>query len=77
MKVTKAEIKTRFMGWDLVIPKGTRTSHMTAVGVNPSYNFVDEFDWVPRLEDGSKPGILLHDLTHYGINLSADEVEEV
>jgi hypothetical protein len=82
VKVLKTNYYVRFKGgghfeYDLCVPKGTRVSHMTASGVDYDYNFAVVGDWVPRLPDGSRNGMLMHDLRHHGINVPVEYLEEV
>lgn len=72
MKVTKEEIKMRWRGYDIVIPKGTRTTHKTALGVDEKYNFIDDFSWIAK----NMP-LMKHDAMYYGIDIPADKVERV
>jgi hypothetical protein len=59
----------------LTVPKGTKLTHNTAMGVDKNYHFVDEFDWVKPYPDGLPKHALLFDLKHYGINVPKEYVE--
>jgi len=72
MTRTNKEIKMNVFGYDIVIPKGTKTTHNTAMGYDESYNFIDDFSWIRKDQGG-----LLHDATYYGINIPKKYVEEV
>lgn len=69
---TKEEIRMNAFGYDVVIPRGTRTTHNTACGYDPKYNFVDDLSWIPN-----HLPLLRHDATFYGINLPAEKLEPV
>lgn len=51
--------------YDLTIPKGTKV----APASHGEY-FIDDLDWIP----GRGNGLLLHDATHYGIRIKAEDV---
>lgn len=53
------------------IPKGTRITHKTACGIDPNYNFIDEFGWIPK-----EYSILKHDAMYRGINIPPEFVTE-
>mgnify|MGYP003659917808 CR=1 FL=1 len=79
-KVTNQEIKMNFKGHDIVIPKGTRTTHQTACGIDENYNFISDLSWIkPHIIDGKevKNYGLIHDATFYGINIPKNQVEEI
>jgi hypothetical protein len=59
----------------LTIPKGTRLSHQTAMGIDKSYHFVTDLSWVKEHVSGLKQYGLIHDLEHYGINVPKEYVE--
>jgi len=59
----------------ITVPKGTRTTNMTAMGIDEDYNFVADVSWVKPHEDGTKQYGLLHDLKYYGINVPKSYVE--
>lgn len=71
MKRTIQEIKMNFRGYDITIPQGTRITHITACGVDPRYNFVDDLSWIPK-----ELPLLRHDATYYGINIPKELVAE-
>lgn len=71
MLVTKKEIKMNFKGYNITIPKGTETTHQTAMGQDEKYNFINNFSWIPV----DMP-LLRHDAVHYGIDISAADLEE-
>lgn len=77
MLVTKQEIKMNFRGYDIIIPKGTITTHNTACGVDERYNFINDLRWIPLDSHGNKQYGLIHDATYYGINISKDLLEEI
>lgn len=59
----------------VIIPKGTRLSHMTANGIDKDYHFVCDFSFVKPHEDGTKKYGLLHDLEYHGINVPKEYVD--
>ena len=61
----------------ITIPKGTRITHKTACGVDESYNFVADLNWIPLHDNGVKQYGLIHDATYRGINISKEFVEEI
>ena len=72
MKQTNKEIKMNFRGYDIVIPAGTRTTHKTALGIDPNYNFIDDFSFIPK----DMP-LLKHDAMYYGIDIPAEDVSDI
>lgn len=59
----------------ITIPKGTRVTHQTALGIDKNYHFVNEYDWI----DKNYPNIanlLKMDIHSYGINIPKEYVEE-
>jgi len=77
IKQTKKEIKMIFRDhYSITIPKGTKVTNQTALGVDPNYNFIDDLSWIP-LVNGVKQYGLIHDATYYGINIHKDLVEVV
>jgi hypothetical protein len=73
MKTNKA-IKMEFKGYNIEIPKGTRITHQTAMGIDTNYHFVSNLSWIP-LVNGVKQFGLIHDATYYGININKKDVE--
>lgn len=80
MGQTNRDVEIVFRGRNITVPKGTRTTHVTACGVDENYNFVDEFSWIPKIE---LPGgrlvidqMMLHDATYYGIDIPKEYVTE-
>jgi len=71
-KKTKEEIVMNWRGYDIVIPKGTPTTNKTACGIDPKYNFINDFSWMPKGFSGLK-----HDAIHYGIDIPADQLEPI
>lgn len=78
MKRTKQDFTLNFRDYgEITVPKGTRTTHHTACGIDESYNFVDDLSWIKPHEDGTKQSGLIHDAAHYGINIPKEFIEEV
>lgn len=70
MKVTTQDVTLEFMHHgEITIPKGTRVTNQTALGVDENYNFVDDLSWIDS-------PILRHDATYYGINVPKEFVTE-
>ena len=73
--VTKTELHVGdyIQGYaDIVIPKGTRTTHMTACGIDENYNFIADLSWIPK-----ELGILRHDMIYHSIHIDRKLLEEV
>jgi len=72
LRVLKEDFKVDFRHYgEITMPKGTMTSHKTAMGEDPAYNFVCEFDWI----DKHYPEIantLKAEAQAYGINIPED-----
>ena len=71
---TNQDYTTKFRGFgEITVPKGTRVSHQTAMGIDKNYHFVTEVGWVysayPKIAL-----ILIHDLTYYGLNVPKEFV---
>lgn len=52
----------------IVVPKGTKVSNQTAIGIDENYHFVDDFKFAERYYH--------HDLTYHGINIPKEFVEK-
>lgn len=58
----------------IVVPKGTRVTHKTAMGIDKNYHFVDEVSWVEeKYPDISAP--LIWDIRYYGLNVPKQFVD--
>ena len=78
MIVTNKEIKMLFRGmYNITIPKGTKTTNKTALGIDNNYNFINDFSWIPLDVNGNKQFGLIHDATYYGININKNDVIEL
>lgn len=76
MLVTKEEIIMEYRDFGkITIPKGTRTSHHTACGIDENYNFITDLSWIPLVNGIKQHGLIL-DATHYGINIKKELLEE-
>ena len=61
---------------DIVVPKGTRITHMTACGIDEKYHFVDDLSWIEKnYPNVSK--LMRHDATYYGIDIPKEYIEIV
>ena len=62
---TKEDYTVEFMRHGKVtVPKGTKVTHQTALGIDENYHFVDDLSWIPK-----DNFLLRHDVTYYGINV--------
>lgn len=77
MKVTNKEVKISVFGEEVIIPKGTPTTHKTACGIDTNYNFVNDFSWYKPELTGFARKMALHDFVHYGINIPKEFVAEI
>lgn len=71
---TNQDVKVNFMNYgEIIVPKGTRVTHNTAMGEDKNYHFVDDLKWI----DTNYPEInrIQHDATYYGINIPKIYVE--
>lgn len=60
---------------DIIVPKGTLLTHMTAMGPDEQYHFVNEFGWIDRKYP--KIGkILKMDVESYGIDIPKEYVDK-
>lgn len=57
----------------IIVPKGTRTTHKTSCGIDENYNFIDDFSF---LKDHPYRALIMHDITHRGINVPKEFLEE-
>lgn len=70
-KISKTikEYKVKYKSYNLVIPVGSLVSNQTACGTDDDYYFwVINNQYIKQLT-GYKNSLLLHDLTHYGLNI--------
>jgi hypothetical protein len=78
MLVTKEDVTMKYRGYgEITIPKGTRLTNNTAMGVDKNYNFVADLSWIPTYNDGTVRSGLIHDADYYGINIPKHLTEEV
>lgn len=59
---------------EIVVPKGTKTTSITAMGLDENYNFVDEFDWIDKKYPDIS-NILKMDMQNYGLNVPLKYLE--
>jgi len=59
---------------NITIPKGTRLTHKTAMGIDKEYHFVDDLSFIER-DYKDIASTLRHDATYYGINIPVEFVE--
>lgn len=67
--------KTMMGGWEIVIPTGSTVSNKTAMGYDDRYRFWSDYHKIAKELTGFDNSTLLHDLTHYGINIPAKYCE--
>jgi len=71
-KVLSQDVTVNFREFgSITVPKGTETTHQTAMGIDETYNFVNQFGWI----DTNYPefaNILKMDAQNYGINIPAE-----
>lgn len=72
---TNQDVTINFRDYgNITIPKGTKVTHMTAMGIDKNYHFVDEFQWIcDNYKDIER--ILKHDAIYYGINIPKEYIE--
>lgn len=72
---TIKDYKINYKGYNLIIPKGSKVSNQTACGPDDYYHFwVINMAYIEKLT-GSKNSLLLHDLTHHGLNIPKEYCE--
>ncbi len=62
-------------GYEITVPVSAVVSNSTACGYDDSYRFWCNFHAEAKRLSGFNNSILLHDLTHYGVNVPADYCE--
>lgn len=76
MKVTSQDVTVNFRDYGpITIPAGTRTTHHTAMGEDPNYNFVDEYGWIKN-NYPDIANILHHDVYYHGIDIPKEYIIE-
>lgn len=73
---TNQEYKTKVKGLEVTVPKGTSITHQTSLGIDPTYHFVNDFDWYKPELKGFARQMEIHDLVHYGINVPKEFVDK-
>lgn len=77
-KTTK-EYKTKFAGWDIIVPVGSIVNNIvnnsTALGYDDNYRFWQDYQKVTKQLTGFDNNILDHDLYYYGLNIPAEYCE--
>ena len=73
---TNKDYKCNFMHYgELIVPKGTRVTNLTAMGIDKNYHFVDSYQWAKdNYPDIS--GILIHDLKYHGLDIPKEYIEQ-
>lgn len=72
---TNQDFTTKFRDYaDITVPKGTKLTHRTAMGIDKNYHFVDDFKWIaaayPEIDN-----ILKYDMMYYGIDVPKEFVD--
>ena len=72
---TSQDVTVNFRDYgQITIPKGTRLTHNTALGIDKNYHFVDDLSWIERnYKDIDR--VLRHDAYYYGIDIPKEFVE--
>lgn len=72
---TKKDYTVNFMHFGKVtVPQGTKLTHKTAMGIDRTYHFVDEFDWIDKNYPDYAP-ILKDEVSGRGINVPKEFVD--
>tara|TARA_R110000772_G_C13310310_1_gene440337 strand:- start:13403 stop:13879 length:477 start_codon:yes stop_codon:yes gene_type:complete len=58
----------------IIIPKGTRLTHQTALGLDKNYHFVDDLSWIKK-DYPQFANILLHDFRYHNYNVKKEFVD--
>lgn len=58
----------------ITIPKGTRLTHQTALGLDDKYHFVDDLSWIKK-DYPEIANILLHDFRYHNFNIPKEFVD--
>ena len=69
---TKRKYKVVYKGWNIIIPKGSAISNLTARGCDDSYRFWIGWESIIEKLTGHKGSLVAHDLRHYGLNIPAE-----
>lgn len=76
-KILKKSFSTVFRQYGkVIVPKGTSTTNLTALGMDPDYNFVDEFDWIDK-DYPAYANILKMDMKSYGLHIPEEYLIEI
>ncbi len=60
----------------ITVPKGTRVTNQTAMGIDKNYHFVSDKSWVKPHDDGTPQYGLLHDIEYYGIDVPEEYINK-
>lgn len=60
---------------EIIIPKGTRLTHQTAMGEDKNYHFVADWSWYKPEITGFARKMMLHDFTHSGVDVPKEYVD--
>jgi hypothetical protein len=72
---TNKDYTTEFKHYgQITVPAGTTVTHQTACGIDEKIHFVNSFGWA-KTNYPEISGILIHDLTYYGIDVPVEYVD--
>jgi hypothetical protein len=72
---TNQDVTVNFKHYgDITVPKGTRLTHITSMGIDEKYHFVDDLSWIKK-NYPTIDRVLLHDATYYGIDIPKEFVD--
>lgn len=71
---TSQDVTINFRDYgEITVPAGTRLTHMTALGIDKKYHFVDDLSWIKK-NYPSIDRVLSHDAFYYGIDIPKEFV---
>lgn len=71
---TSQDVKMVFRNYgEIIVPKDTRLTNRTALGIDDNYHFVDDLSWIDR-DYTTVASILKHDAKYYGIDIPKEFV---
>lgn len=71
---TSQDVTINFRDYgEITVPAGTRLTHMTAIGIDKNYHFVDDLSWIKK-NYPSIDRVLSHDAFYHGIDIPKEFV---
>jgi len=58
----------------IIIPKGVKITHMTAMGIDENYHFIDDLSWIEK-KYSKIASILSHDMYYHNFNIPKEFVD--